>query len=454
MGKKRSGFRRFFLITDHGKENKAFVDYAQEPVPENIKRTWVSTAAVFTGVSITLSALITGAVVASGLGLVDSLLAIIIAGVILSIMSILSGSPGAMSGLSTPMVNRFAFGDYGSAVPALIIAIGCFGWFGVVTGMFADSLTAGVQLLGGPSLNVPIVALIGGLLMMMTAILGYKAIEKLSYALIPIMVILIVLSLWKLLPQVSWSELKTIQPPKPFSLGTGISLAVGGYAVGAAITPDLTRYSKSLGHGVGGVSFNFLISYPLMTFFGAFLAIGAGTYDIVVVMVSLGLGIPGIIMMVFAQWTSNDNNLYSAALGLTATIRKLRRWIVAAIAGVAGTLLGVFGVYKGMITFLMVLSAWIPPCAGVFAIDYLLHRKMYSYENLPKLRKIRPLSFVALICGIAVGTLTSGAPAGFGLFKLTTIPAVDSFLIAIVVQVILVKIFESAKGKWPEVTPA
>jgi len=451
--RKEGALRRFFLIADEGEENEAFVDYAQEPVPQNLKRKWYSTAAVFTGVSITLSALITGAVIASGLNLTDSLLAIVIAGVILCIMSVLSGTPGVRSGLSTPMVSRFAFGDYGSSLPALIIAIGCFGWFGVVTGMFADSLNAGVQMLGGPALNVPVVALIGGLSMMVTAIIGYKAIEKLSYALIPIMVVLIVLSLWRLIPRVSWAEMNAVAPQTPFSLGTGISLAVGGYAVGAAITPDLTRYSKSWGHSTGGVSFNFIISYPLMTFFGAFLAIGAGTYDIVVVMVSLGLGIPGIIMMIFAQWTSNDNNLYSAALGLTATIRKLRRWIVAGLAGVVGTLLGVFGVYKQMITFLMVLSAWIPPCAGIFAVDYLLHRKMYDFKNLSKLRKIRPLSFVALICGIAVGTLTSGAPAGFGLFKLTSMPAVDSFLTAIVVQIIVVKIFEGTKGKWPQTLP-
>ena len=448
---KTSFWGKHILISAEEKER--FIDYAQQPVPENIRRKWYSTAAIFTGVSITLSALITGAVIASGLNLVNSAIAIITAGVILAAMGTLSGLPGAKTGLATPMVTRFAFGDYGSSVPALIIAIGCLGWFGVVTGMFADSLNAGITMMGGSSLYVPGLALAGGLSMMITAIIGYKAIEKLSYGLIPVMVILIVLCLYKLVPTVSLAELKAVVPPHPFAMGTGISLAVGGYAVGAAITPDIVRYSKNWKHGAGGISFNFLISYPLMTFFGAFLAIAAGTYDIVVVMVTLGLGVFGIVCMVFAQWTSNDNNLYSAALGITATIRKIRRWIVAVGAGILGTLLGVFGLYHQMIAFLMVLSAWIPPCAGVFAVDYLLQRNMYDFKHLPSIRKVRPLSFVALACGIVVGTLTSAPPAGVGAFTLTSMPAVDSFITAIAAQVILVKLFARVKGKWPETSP-
>ena len=42
------------------------------------------------------------------------------------------------------------------------------------------------------------------------------------------------------------------------SLGFIISVIAGGYAVGAVIQPDITRYSRSKGHAAGGMVFGMM----------------------------------------------------------------------------------------------------------------------------------------------------------------------------------------------------
>lgn len=84
------------------------------------------------------------------------------------------------SGLSSTVSSRFTFGTYGAIIFGLINALCNFGWFGYQCTFFGSSITSMFKLAAGIEVNLTACIVIGGLLMMITAIVGYKGIKVLS----------------------------------------------------------------------------------------------------------------------------------------------------------------------------------------------------------------------------------------------------------------------------------
>ena len=61
-----------------------FQDYARQPVPTNKTVSWWHIGMIYIGVSLTLPAFLIGATIGNSIGLVNGLLATLIAGIILS----------------------------------------------------------------------------------------------------------------------------------------------------------------------------------------------------------------------------------------------------------------------------------------------------------------------------------------------------------------------------------
>ncbi|MBA1846484.1 cytosine permease, partial [Escherichia coli] len=74
-----------------------------------------------------------------------------------------------------------------------------------------------------------------------------------------------------------------------------------------------------------------------------------------------------------------------------------------------------------------------PPVAGIYIADFFLYRRNgYQESVLAQESQIKVLTFAAWIIGAAVGFMTVK-----GLFTLTTIPSVDSILVACIAYAIL-----------------
>ncbi|GAI32783.1 unnamed protein product, partial [marine sediment metagenome] len=150
-----------------------------------------------------------------------------------------------------------------------------------------------------------------------------------------------------------------------------------------------------------------------------------------------------------------DNNLYSASLAFSVIFRRWPKWILTAIAGAIGIGLALWGIYGMFVSWLLILCVLIPPIAGIYIADYFfINRDFYKYENLPKTPKARWLMLVSWVAASFIAYCTTAAPTGFGLFTITQIPAIDSFLIGFFLALILGWGYKKAKGGWPEVTPA
>lgn len=433
-------------------------DYEREPVPELKRRNWFNVGIVWTGVAVCLAAFMVGGLVGFMLNLTDALIAIILGGFITATIAAICSVVGTRVNLTTPMICRFTFGDWGVYVVALVLALGCYGWFAVQLGLFGETFKASVGLLTGVvpgTAGLWLAIIIGGILMTATAVFGYRALRWLSIIVVLPMILLMTISVFQVLGAHPWSELVTRAPVNPAPMAVVISMVAGAYMVGAVITPDVSRYAKGAVHSIVGAYLGFFVFFAMLMYIGTILAHAVGDWDIVKIMIGLGWGLTAMLILVFAQWTTNDNNLWGATLALSVVFRRWRRWLITAAAGVVGIILALWGIYGMMVDWLMLLSVLIPPIGGIYIADYfILNRGFYKFENLPKVAKARWLMLASWAVASFFAYCTTASPYGFGWFKFTTIPAIDSFVIAFVLALILGGVYIKVKGRWPEVTPA
>jgi len=424
--------------------DKVFQDYGVEAVPQDKTRSWLSMGLVWAGVGISLGLLLTGGTVADGMSLQQTALAAVIGGLVLAAITVLTGIIGARTHLSTAMISRFTFGNRAVLLIALIQALGAYGWFAVQLGLFGRTAATSWDILTGLTWGDAPFIVVGGLLMIGTAIVGYRALDVLSKLAVPLLLVLMAASVWRVFDTATMSEVLAMRGQgAPLTLGTGISLVISSFVVGAVIAPDVSRYAKSPTHTIGAAILAFAVVTPIVMLVGALMALRAGTWDIVDIMLRLGWGVGALVLLMLAQWTSNDNNLYSAALGFAVVFRKLKKWQLTAIAGVIGIALALAGIYDNFTTWLTVLGVLIPPMAGVIGVDYYLTRtRRYAGGFETPVPQIRALSLTAWALGSVLSLVTSQ-----GGFVVTTVPAIDGLLAAGLLQFLFGRFLEGrARG--------
>ncbi|MDK2919955.1 MAG: cytosine permease [Candidatus Petromonas sp.] len=380
------------------KERNVLKDYANEPVPLSERRGWFGMALVQIGVCYAATAPLFALEMAKGLSFWNAMLACLIANMILFVLFVVQGSIAAKEGLSTYMLARTSLGRGGAHILAIIIAISCVGWFAINAEYFATGLVSMIPSLG----NIHLIAFFGGLLMMTTAVVGYKAIEKLSDIAVPLIILWCVLGAFKAYRIVGTSVFHTIPLGEPYGLMTGIIILVGGMSVGATISPDIFRYGRS-----SKDIFLANLVYTVAAFFQPFLLMmtinGANTTDLPRIMGFLG---PiGILVLILLAWTTNDNNLYSASLAFTE-IFPVTKWKVAVTFGFIGSIIAAIGILKYFTSWLSLLSSLAPPFIGIMAGDYYILPKIGLKSGLP-LKRNEFINWAGITAWLVGGILTA-----------------------------------------------
>ena len=415
----------------------AFEDYGTRPVPAEKTRNWFDMGIVIWGVAVCIPAFMLGGIAAASERLGIAILAVVLASVILTIISLATGNLGAHTRMSTAMTAKFTFGLQGNILMSILLFIGTFGWFGVQLEVFGQAVQGAVGILGnGASIPrwLPLVG--GGILMTLTATYGFRAIERLSVIVIPILLVLLIATLVRAFADVSLASVFGKTPAQALPVGILISAIAGGYSVGAVIQPDITRYARGKGHAAVAMVFGMMIGFPLVLIMAAFLFAASGQAQFSDVMLAYHQGIWGIfalVVIVFATWTTNDNNLYSASLAFNSMLPKARKWVLTIIGGALGTILALFGILGQFMNWLIVLGVTVPPIGAVLAVDFLLFRsEEYRFENLERQPAVQVFSLISWAAATAFGFLTF-----YKVFTFTTAPALDAIIVASVLHFLL-----------------
>ncbi|CDM68229.1 Cytosine permease [Clostridium bornimense] len=374
-------------------------DYELTNVPSKGKKGFFSMFVVMLGFTFFSASMLTGGNLGTGLSLKEFFIAVIIGNLILACYTGALAYIGSDTGLSMHLLARYSFGEKGSYLASFVTSITQIGWFGVGIAMFAIPVSNRLNI------NLYLLVAITGILMTATAYFGMKSLTILSAIAVPAIAILGSSSAYMAADSVGGLQgLMNIEPESKMALVTAVTLCVGSFISGGTATPDFTRFAKNRKIAVSTTVIAFFIGNTLMFIFGAIGAMVTGNSDIADVMFSQGLLIPAIIVLGLNIWTTNDNAIYTAGLGLS-NITKLPKKKLVIISGVVGTI-GAVWLNNNFTGFLTFLNSMLPPVGGIIIADYFIIKKR-KYDEIQKaeFKNINWIAIVSFIIGFLVSNI-------------------------------------------------
>ncbi len=373
-------------------------DYSLQRVPVSARRRWFPIAVQRFGQISALSQFLLGATLGYSMSFANAFWAILLGSVFLEIVICVVGIIGQKEGLQTSLLARWTgFGEVGSALVGLAIAISLIGWFGIQSAIAADSLNA---LMPG-ILPRPVWSILAGLVVTAIVVFGFRGMQWLANLAVPLF------------------------------------LVAGGFIVGAIITSDMTRFNRStrdvIKQSVLGISLGeFLIGLS-----GVLLAHAARSGDIVAIVTS-AVGLIGLLIILTGTLKINDWNLYSSVLGLTNFVsttfrRTLHLPTTTIVVGVVGTLLAAFGILQNFVPFLIILSAAFPPIAGIMIAEYFVVKKFRPDLEATRAADELPPTTPRIVWATIVVWLVSSL---VGYFFTAGIPSLTSLVLSFVLYVV------------------
>ena len=378
-------------------------DYSFEAVPETDRKAFLPMLFVMLGFTFFSSSMSVGATLGNGMDLMGFIASVVIGCTILSVYTGFLAFIGCKTGLSFDQLGQRTFGRTGSYLTSAVVTITQLGWFGVGVAMLSRCVaeTLGIS-------KIPVIV-IAGTCMTASAYFGIKGMEMISYISVPLIAIL---GTWSMIHATGAGGGLTAvfsQNTGDITLIGGITLVKGAFISGGTTTPNFTRFARDRRTAVITTVIAFFVGNALMFSFGAVGGAFTGKDDIFYVMTSQGLLVPALLVLGANIWTTNDNTLYSAGLGLT-NITGMRKRPLVIIAGVIGTAASVY-IYDHFINWLVILNCIMPPVGAVIITDYFVNRNKYE-EGGKNLSSVNIVSIISVLAGALTGIVFGKGVAG------------------------------------------
>jgi cytosine permease len=153
-----------------------------------------------------------------------------------------------------------------------------------------------------------------------------------------------------------------------------------------------------------------------------------GQHSLLGSMAVFGAVLPAALLLIFATVTGNAGNMFQGTLVVSTLFTRFPKWRITVALGVLAVIVGSMDIMAWFIPFLLFLGIATPPVAGIYIADFLLYRRGgYDAKVLAAEPQVKVFTFVAWMMGSLVGFLTVK-----GVFSFTSIPSLDSILVACV----------------------
>ncbi|MEO0436432.1 MAG: cytosine permease [Pseudomonadota bacterium] len=409
---------------------------ARTPVDSSEAVSGLQLGTVLIGISITLPLMYSAGELAQGIGFKKAALAALIGALVLSLMSVPAAIVGAKTRLSSYMIIEHTFGYAGAKFINFGFGLFLLGWYAVTAELFGRTLFLAANDLLNLSGPEWVYTVVSSLVVTVTTIYGFKAIDRLALVAVPFLLLALLAVVALSLRERGFDELVSIPASGALDMPTAVSAVIGAAIVGVVLTPDLTRYARNtsdcvtasfVGQG-GGMSIAYLVGMiPVLVW---------GELEPMSYMLLMGFGAIALAVLVFATWTTNVINLYSTALAARASVPFGDYRLMVIVLGLAGTGAALVGISENLIDFLIVMGLLVPPIAGVYLTNFfILGRKDFSEGKLAQRPALRTTALVAVVASGATASLLSAQNA-----SLTSVGAVDSLLLSAFVYLLLEKL--------------
>ncbi len=325
---------------------------------------------IWFGAGVSIAEILTGTYF-SGMGFGRGLAAILIGHVIGCVMLFFAGLIGGMTERSAMETVKMSFGQKGSLLFSILNILQLVGWTAIM--IYDGALSANSILSVGSWFWCLI---IGGLIILWIAI-GIKNLGKINTA---AMAALFCLTIVLCVIIFRSGNIHTISG-EAMSFGAAVELSVAMPLSWLPLISDYTRESQNpvAATAVSALVYGVVSCWMYVIGMGA--AICTGESDIAQILLKAGLGIIGLIIIVFSTVTTTFLDAYSAGVSSESVFSKLDGKWVAIFAAVLGTIGAILFPMDDITDFLYLIGSVFAPMIAIQIADYfILHRDNHEKE--------------------------------------------------------------------------
>lgn len=355
------------------KKSKTAEVTALKAIPNNERKDWISLAFVQAGICVCVPAFLLGALLAEGMPMWPAIISGSLGYLIVVIGMVATGMMGCDLGLASCTCCEAGFGKKGARfIVSTIFAVNMVGWFGIQNGVCGEAFTNAVLAMTGIKIPVVISNTLWGIIMLLTAVFGVHALEKLDKISIPLLMIIMCYGTYLAFKIYGTGGINDEEVTQTMSFMSGVALSFNFTAVGTITAADYTRFQRSRKDTVKSVFYGVFPMGVITLVMGILLTKMSAEYDISMVLINVGLPLLGIIALVISTWTTNSTNAYSAGLNIVMAFKlnDNKRREATLISGIIGIILCDLGILGHIEGVLSLLSYVVCPIGGVILADY------------------------------------------------------------------------------------
>lgn len=328
---------------------------------ENKGTSTFSNGLIWFGAGLSIAEILTGTYFAD-LGFGKAVAAILLGHLIGGVLMYFAGTIGAREKLSAMETVRMSFGGRGCLLFAILNVAQLLGWTAI---MIYDGALAANQIF---STGICLWALVIGVLILAWILIGLTNLGKVNTVAMAALFIL-TLVLCKVI-FFSGNNPVYVASENAMSFGAAVELAVAMPLSWLPLISDYTREARE----PKKATLVSVITYSLVSIFMYIIGMGAVLYtgetDIAAVMVKTGLGIVGLIIIIFSTVTTTFLDAYSAGISAESISDKINGKWAALVATIIGTVAAMIFPMDDITDFLYLIGSVFAPMIAVQIGDY------------------------------------------------------------------------------------
>lgn len=327
---------------------------------------------IWFGAGVSLAEILTGTYFAS-LGFGKAMAAILLGHLIGGLMMFAAGMIGARERKSAMETVKMSFGEKGSLLFAILNVLQLVGWTAIM--IYDGALAADGVLHTGTA----VWAIVIGLLIIAWIFIGLTNLGKVNTIAMTALFILS-LVLFKVIFFGTGSAAPVVDDGS-LTFGAAVELAVAMPLSWLPLISDYTREARK----PFAATFTSVVVYGLVSIFMYMIGMGAaiftGEYDIAQIMLKTGLGVVGLLIIVFSTVTTTFLDAYSAGVSCVSISAKINeKWAAIAVT-VIGTVAALVYPMDNITDFLYLIGSVFAPMIAIQIADYFILKKADAQKD-------------------------------------------------------------------------
>ena len=352
---------------------------------ENRRTSIFENGLIWFGAGVSIAEILTGTYFAP-LGFGKGLLAVITGHLIGCVLLFFAGLIGGLERRSSMETVKMSFGEKGSYLFAVLNILQLVGWTSIM--IFDGALAAE----GIFSTGRWVWCLIIGALIILWIMIGITNLGKINTVAMSALFILTLVLCYVIfakgtLPDFSGDEM---------SFGAAVELSIAMPLSWLPLISDYTREAEKPVKAAAASAATYGIVSCWMYAIGMGAAIFTGEYDIAQIMMKAGLGIVGLLIIVFSTVTTTFLDAYSAGVSSESIFSRMNGKWFAVVVTIIGTLCAILFQMTDITDFLYLIGSVFAPMIAIMIADYFILKKNHSESA------VNVVNLVIWIIGFAV----------------------------------------------------